>query len=213
MGNSAISGAYHFDACVKKFYLLCAGLSKILMIGPVGLCIKVELVSKGITAGSLGGMKSRFVLRIICWILTIYIINLLAVEVGYSLYRATSNHKPLSRSIFFSFFYFFFLKDQFLAIFLKAVFTLCGIYKVMHGGGFLLPVRIVSFVLVVSLIALPSHEIICFMQMHIQTLRGRILETILSLRFIMFQYGIVYKLHLTGKNTSIAVYFSPRALL
>ncbi|KAK6123689.1 hypothetical protein DH2020_042571 [Rehmannia glutinosa] len=43
-------------------------------------------------------------------------------------------------------------------------------------------------------------------QMHIQTLRGRILETILSLRFIMFQYGIVYKLHLTGKDTSIAVY-------
>ncbi|KAL3618534.1 Callose synthase 10 [Castilleja foliolosa] len=43
-------------------------------------------------------------------------------------------------------------------------------------------------------------------QMHIQTLRGRILETILSLRFIMFQYGIVYKLHLTGNNTSIAVY-------
>ncbi|KAH6829234.1 glucan synthase-like 8 [Perilla frutescens var. hirtella] len=43
-------------------------------------------------------------------------------------------------------------------------------------------------------------------QMHIQTLRGRVLETILSLRFIMFQYGIVYKLHLTGNNTSIAVY-------
>ncbi|KAL3839046.1 hypothetical protein ACJIZ3_023637 [Penstemon smallii] len=43
-------------------------------------------------------------------------------------------------------------------------------------------------------------------QMHIQTLRGRILETILSLRFIIFQYGIVYKLHLTGDNTSLAVY-------
>ncbi|KAK4395651.1 Callose synthase 10 [Sesamum angolense] len=43
-------------------------------------------------------------------------------------------------------------------------------------------------------------------QMHIQTLRGRILETILSLRFIMFQYGIVYKLHATGNDTSIAVY-------
>ncbi|KAL0376993.1 UNVERIFIED_CONTAM: Callose synthase 10 [Sesamum calycinum] len=41
-------------------------------------------------------------------------------------------------------------------------------------------------------------------QMHIQTLRGRILETILSLRFIMFQYGIVYKLHATGNDTSIA---------
>ncbi|XP_042479823.1 callose synthase 10-like [Macadamia integrifolia] len=43
-------------------------------------------------------------------------------------------------------------------------------------------------------------------QMHIQTLRGRILETILSLRFFFFQYGIVYKLHLTGNNTSLAIY-------
>lgn len=43
-------------------------------------------------------------------------------------------------------------------------------------------------------------------QIHIQTLRGRILETILSLRFFIFQYGIVYKLHLTGKDTSIALY-------
>ncbi|ESQ52310.1 hypothetical protein EUTSA_v10016126mg [Eutrema salsugineum] len=43
-------------------------------------------------------------------------------------------------------------------------------------------------------------------QMHIQTLRGRILETILSLRFLMFQYGIVYKLKLTGKDTSLVIY-------
>ncbi|KAJ6869874.1 hypothetical protein NC651_034550 [Populus alba x Populus x berolinensis] len=43
-------------------------------------------------------------------------------------------------------------------------------------------------------------------QAHIQTLRGRILETILSLRFLIFQYGIVYKLHLTGKDTSFAIY-------
>lgn len=43
--------------------------------------------------------------------------------------------------------------------------------------------------------------------MHIQTLRGRILETILSLRFFIFQYGIVYKLHLTGDDTSLAVHF------
>ncbi|XP_027351814.1 callose synthase 10 isoform X1 [Abrus precatorius] len=43
-------------------------------------------------------------------------------------------------------------------------------------------------------------------QMHIQTLRGRILETILSARFFLFQYGVVYKLHLTGKDTSLAVY-------
>ncbi|XP_076938862.1 callose synthase 10-like isoform X2 [Bidens hawaiensis] len=43
-------------------------------------------------------------------------------------------------------------------------------------------------------------------QAHIQTLRGRILETILSLRFFLFQYGIVYKLELTGKDTSFAIY-------
>ncbi|XP_030938469.1 callose synthase 10 isoform X3 [Quercus lobata] len=43
-------------------------------------------------------------------------------------------------------------------------------------------------------------------QMHIQTLRGRILETILSARFFLFQYGVVYKLHLTGNDTSLAVY-------
>ncbi|XP_008788670.2 callose synthase 10 isoform X2 [Phoenix dactylifera] len=43
-------------------------------------------------------------------------------------------------------------------------------------------------------------------QVHIHTLRGRILETILSLRFVIFQYGIVYKLHLTGSNTSLALY-------
>jgi callose synthase len=42
-------------------------------------------------------------------------------------------------------------------------------------------------------------------QAHIQTLRGRILETILSLRFLIFQYGIVYKLHLAGHDTSLAV--------
>ncbi|KMZ58556.1 1,3-beta-glucan synthase [Zostera marina] len=43
-------------------------------------------------------------------------------------------------------------------------------------------------------------------QAHIQTFRGRILETILSLRFFIFQYGIVYKLRLTGKDTSLAIY-------
>lgn len=45
------------------------------------------------------------------------------------------------------------------------------------------------------------------LQVHIKTLRGRILETILSLRFLIFQYGIVYNLHLTGKDTSLAVRF------
>ncbi|GAY50990.1 hypothetical protein CUMW_130850, partial [Citrus unshiu] len=49
-------------------------------------------------------------------------------------------------------------------------------------------------------------------QMHIQTLRGRILETILSLRFFIFQYGIVYKLHLTGDDTSLAIFtFNPKS--
>ncbi|KAL4178545.1 hypothetical protein AMTRI_Chr13g115600 [Amborella trichopoda] len=43
-------------------------------------------------------------------------------------------------------------------------------------------------------------------QMHIQTLRGRILETILSLRFLIFQFGVVYKLNITGKSTSLVVY-------
>ncbi|KMS95415.1 hypothetical protein BVRB_008460 [Beta vulgaris subsp. vulgaris] len=43
-------------------------------------------------------------------------------------------------------------------------------------------------------------------QMHIHTWRGRILETILSLRFFMFQYGIVYKLHVMPSNTSLALY-------
>ncbi|XP_068639698.1 callose synthase 9 isoform X2 [Aristolochia californica] len=41
---------------------------------------------------------------------------------------------------------------------------------------------------------------------HIRTLRGRILETLLSLRFFIFQYGVVYKLHATGSDTSLTVY-------
>ncbi|XP_039127822.1 callose synthase 10-like [Dioscorea cayenensis subsp. rotundata] len=43
-------------------------------------------------------------------------------------------------------------------------------------------------------------------QSHIRTVRGRILETILSLRFLIFQYGIVYKFNLTGDDTSLAIY-------
>ncbi|XP_021762040.1 callose synthase 10-like [Chenopodium quinoa] len=43
-------------------------------------------------------------------------------------------------------------------------------------------------------------------QVHIHTWRGCILETILSLRFFMFQYGIVYKLHVMKSNTSLALY-------
>ncbi|KAK6925715.1 Glycosyl transferase, family 48 [Dillenia turbinata] len=41
---------------------------------------------------------------------------------------------------------------------------------------------------------------------HIRTLGGRIMETILSLRFFIFQYGIVYKLNVQGNNTSLMVY-------
>ncbi|TYI12851.1 hypothetical protein ES332_A08G017500v1 [Gossypium tomentosum] len=41
---------------------------------------------------------------------------------------------------------------------------------------------------------------------HIRTMRGRIFETILSLRFFLFQYGIVYKLNVQGTNTSLTVY-------
>ncbi|KNA05699.1 hypothetical protein SOVF_187870 [Spinacia oleracea] len=41
---------------------------------------------------------------------------------------------------------------------------------------------------------------------HIRTLGGRITETILSLRFVIFQYGIVYKLQIQGANTSLAIY-------
>lgn len=41
---------------------------------------------------------------------------------------------------------------------------------------------------------------------HIKTLRGRLLETILSMRFFIFQYGIVYKLRIQGTNTSLTVY-------
>ncbi|KAL9407348.1 hypothetical protein Peur_004320 [Populus x canadensis] len=41
---------------------------------------------------------------------------------------------------------------------------------------------------------------------HIRTLSGRIMETLLSLRFFIFQYGVVYKLHIQGSDTSLSVY-------
>ncbi|KAG9136289.1 hypothetical protein Leryth_003883 [Lithospermum erythrorhizon] len=41
---------------------------------------------------------------------------------------------------------------------------------------------------------------------HIRTFGSRILETVLSLRFFMFQYGIVYKLEVQGEDTSLTVY-------
>lgn len=43
-------------------------------------------------------------------------------------------------------------------------------------------------------------------QEHIHSTRGRILETILSLRFFFFQYGVVYRLKAANNNTSLAVY-------
>lgn len=43
-------------------------------------------------------------------------------------------------------------------------------------------------------------------QEHIRSLRGKILETILSLRFFFFQYGVVYHLKAAGKSQSLAVY-------
>ncbi|CAN4089723.1 unnamed protein product [Withania somnifera] len=41
---------------------------------------------------------------------------------------------------------------------------------------------------------------------HIRTFGGRVMETILSLRFFIFQYGIVYKLDVQGTDTSLTVY-------
>ncbi|KAA8515256.1 hypothetical protein F0562_018514 [Nyssa sinensis] len=45
-------------------------------------------------------------------------------------------------------------------------------------------------------------------QDHLRTtgLWGKLLEVILDLRFFFFQYGIVYQLNITGRNTSITVY-------
>ncbi|CAN6558900.1 unnamed protein product [Malus baccata var. baccata] len=44
------------------------------------------------------------------------------------------------------------------------------------------------------------------LQARIRTLGGRIAETILSLRFFIFQYGIVYKLNVKGDSKSLTVY-------
>ncbi|CAK8574407.1 unnamed protein product [Lathyrus sativus] len=41
---------------------------------------------------------------------------------------------------------------------------------------------------------------------HIRSFGSRIAETILSLRFFIFQYGIVYKLNVKGLDTSLTVY-------
>lgn len=41
---------------------------------------------------------------------------------------------------------------------------------------------------------------------HIRTFGGRVMETILSLRFFIFQYGVIYKLDVQDTNTSLSVY-------
>lgn len=41
---------------------------------------------------------------------------------------------------------------------------------------------------------------------HIRTFGGRLVETILSLRFFIFQFGVVYKLDASGNDTSLTVY-------
>ncbi|KAK2977667.1 hypothetical protein RJ640_015664 [Escallonia rubra] len=41
---------------------------------------------------------------------------------------------------------------------------------------------------------------------HIRTVSGRLMETILSLRFFIFQYGVVYKLNVQDTDTSLTVY-------
>ncbi|CAD6209279.1 unnamed protein product [Miscanthus lutarioriparius] len=48
---------------------------------------------------------------------------------------------------------------------------------------------------------------------HIYSIRGRILETILSLRFFVFQYGVVYHMNASGESTALSVYWISWAVL
>ncbi|RLN41050.1 callose synthase 9 [Panicum miliaceum] len=48
---------------------------------------------------------------------------------------------------------------------------------------------------------------------HIYTIRGRILETILSLRFFIFQYGVVYHMDASNDSTALLVYWISWAVL
>ncbi|XP_044983200.1 callose synthase 9 [Hordeum vulgare subsp. vulgare] len=48
---------------------------------------------------------------------------------------------------------------------------------------------------------------------HIHTFRGRILETILSLRFFIFQYGVVYHMKASNESTALLVYWVSWAVL
>nr|CAB3502210.1 unnamed protein product [Digitaria exilis] len=47
---------------------------------------------------------------------------------------------------------------------------------------------------------------------HIYTIRGRILETILSLRFFIFQYGVVYHMNASNGSTALLVFVNSLAL-
>ncbi|KAL4567890.1 hypothetical protein LXL04_023486 [Taraxacum kok-saghyz] len=40
---------------------------------------------------------------------------------------------------------------------------------------------------------------------HIRTFSGRIMEAVLSLRFFIFQYGVIYKLNVQGSDTSLSI--------
>jgi len=48
---------------------------------------------------------------------------------------------------------------------------------------------------------------------HIYSIRGRILETILSLRFFIFQFGVVYHMNASGGSTALLVYWISWAVL
>lgn len=48
---------------------------------------------------------------------------------------------------------------------------------------------------------------------HIYSIGGRILETILSLRFFIFQYGVVYHMNASGESTALSVYWISWAVL
>lgn len=48
---------------------------------------------------------------------------------------------------------------------------------------------------------------------HIYSIRGRILETILSLRFFIFQYGVVYHMDASNNSTALLVYWISWAVL
>ncbi|KAH7560447.1 hypothetical protein JRO89_XS10G0022600 [Xanthoceras sorbifolium] len=54
--------------------------------------------------------------------------------------------------------------------------------------------------------AVQKHSKCNTSESHIRTFGGRVAETVLSLRFFIFQYGIVYKLQVQGDNKSLLVW-------